>query len=463
MGLDPLAQRIGLMCANPRCWYQVHGDPSFGGYCCKKCHWRHATQSKGKQKHGQMCPQVELPQGASRAPSVPPDKPCDFGSGDVVAVATPSRSSTAPKVARNPIDDKLKSDSRPIEVGSQQEAGGRKGQAQRRDQQALSSGDQGRAEPFSGHAMGGWKRGSPMASDSDQKQKVSLIDSGELVGNGYGKSIYKLYEALARPEGVGKPTLLFVWLHGADGAEISVSDLQRIHGHLQRSTYFLVPMNPNRSEDGYRFNWGVRFTKGQNKSSLGFVFGEMHEPYLEDTCKLVRSVARRVGAAHVCASGYSMGGLGVYQLAVHDPSTFDVVIPVAGYILGTLEPPDVGYCAPQPQASDKFWGFLERYAHKLARVPSLLAVHAERDSVSSYTDAAAIIDKVRSLGGRAKLLTVPDDMADSDRGSKKAKRSGHQYFYTLINDTGEGLFYAYLRGELANIQPRWESNPDSSG
>lgn len=64
--------RAGLMCANPKCWYLVHTNPGFGGYCCKKCHWKQDTNSKSK-KHGAQCQCVDAPEGAPRAPPVPPD------------------------------------------------------------------------------------------------------------------------------------------------------------------------------------------------------------------------------------------------------------------------------------------------------------------------------------------------------------------------------------------------------
>jgi len=70
------AGRAGLMCANPKCWYLVHPRDIFGGYCCKKCHWRHMTSStKSKKHHGIQCLKVDAPEGAPRAPAVPPAEP----------------------------------------------------------------------------------------------------------------------------------------------------------------------------------------------------------------------------------------------------------------------------------------------------------------------------------------------------------------------------------------------------
>ncbi|CAK0896290.1 unnamed protein product [Prorocentrum cordatum] len=177
--------------------------------------------------------------------------------------------------------------------------------------------------------------------------------------------------------------------------------------------------------NGLRFYWGLGYTKAQNKNSLGFVFGKLHEPYLEDLCRLVRATAERVSACRVCVMGYSMGGFGAYQVASHDPGAFDAAVPVAGYGLGTLEPPDRGYGAPQPASARVFEEWLRAAAPRLARLPLLLVVHAERDAESSVRDARAIVARVRAEGGCARLAAVPDEAADSDPGRKGARR-GHR-------------------------------------
>lgn len=67
--------RAGLMCANPKCWLLVHKREDYGGYCCKKCHWRHTNGSKSKNCHGVNCLLKSAPDGAPRAPPVPPNEP----------------------------------------------------------------------------------------------------------------------------------------------------------------------------------------------------------------------------------------------------------------------------------------------------------------------------------------------------------------------------------------------------
>jgi len=74
--------RAGLMCANPKCWFLVHEKEIYGGYCCKKCHWRHVCSSKSKKHHGLQCNQCEAPEGAPRAPPIPPAEPLKHVGGD---------------------------------------------------------------------------------------------------------------------------------------------------------------------------------------------------------------------------------------------------------------------------------------------------------------------------------------------------------------------------------------------
>lgn len=47
---------------------------------------------------------------------------------------------------------------------------------------------------------------------------------------------------------------------------------------------------------------------------------------------------------------YSMGGFGAFQLGCFAPESFDAIVSVAGYGLGTSEQ-DSGYGAPQPASS----------------------------------------------------------------------------------------------------------------
>lgn len=64
-----------LICAVPNCTYLVHSDPTFGGFCCRKCHWRDSNASKCKKKHGELCQKLEAPPDAIKAEPIPPDDP----------------------------------------------------------------------------------------------------------------------------------------------------------------------------------------------------------------------------------------------------------------------------------------------------------------------------------------------------------------------------------------------------
>ena len=65
------------MCANERCWYRVHQEESFGGFCCKRCHNHSEMPSEDgrKHKHGRECGRSEAPDDARRASPQAPDHP----------------------------------------------------------------------------------------------------------------------------------------------------------------------------------------------------------------------------------------------------------------------------------------------------------------------------------------------------------------------------------------------------
>jgi len=76
--------RAGLMCHNPKCWFLVHEDVAYGGFCCKWCHARHVTSSRTKKRqkqHGTLCAQMPAPEAAPRAPMVPPTNPLNGAGG----------------------------------------------------------------------------------------------------------------------------------------------------------------------------------------------------------------------------------------------------------------------------------------------------------------------------------------------------------------------------------------------
>ena len=65
--------RSMVMCHTPGCRYLVHADISFGGFCCKRCHWQF-VQGK-EQLHGGKCQKEEAPPGSLKAPNVEPADP----------------------------------------------------------------------------------------------------------------------------------------------------------------------------------------------------------------------------------------------------------------------------------------------------------------------------------------------------------------------------------------------------
>ncbi|CAE8628085.1 unnamed protein product [Polarella glacialis] len=278
---------------------------------------------------------------------------------------------------------------------------------------------------------------------------VTSLSSFVLQGEGFGKSACTTYEVCDVAQR-GEAPYLFVWLHGADGGGgIPEKDMQTMQRRLGRRTVFFVPMNPSAASDGLRFFWGVSYTKKQNKNALGFVFGEFHQEYLDALTGAVRQAKLEVNASRVLVGGYSMGGFGAYQLGSHAPDLFHAVISAAGYGLGTLEPPNAGFGAPQPESSDIFQAFLDQHVPRLAQVPGVFVVHSPADSISSFNDAAAIVGALQAHGGNAELLIVSEDAANTDPNRKKKQKLGHSYFnYALLHDTSEVLLYAQLRRVL---------------
>eukprot|EP00931_Biecheleriopsis_adriatica_P053628 TRINITY_DN31436_c0_g1_i1.p1 TRINITY_DN31436_c0_g1~~TRINITY_DN31436_c0_g1_i1.p1 ORF type:complete len:491 (+),score=74.77 TRINITY_DN31436_c0_g1_i1:32-1474(+) len=67
-----------MLCANPRCWFLISSDPTFGTFCCKKCHWVWVSKSSTKKGHGHQCERRAAPEDARRADPVPPDVPCKW-------------------------------------------------------------------------------------------------------------------------------------------------------------------------------------------------------------------------------------------------------------------------------------------------------------------------------------------------------------------------------------------------
>jgi len=318
----------------------------------------------------------------------------------------------------------------------------------------------------------------PKAPKLPAAESIHLLLEGEIPsedglhprcpGQKFGKSTYKVYEAVAGLEGDEesvKPYLL-VWLHGMDNGSIEPGYLTTIQKRLRHRVIFVVPMSPQ-TQEGVHFNWACAFRKQQNKKQLGFVHGTLHEGYLNALTSKISDLAYEFDAERVLVMGYSMGGFGAFQLGGFAPDVFDVVISVAGYGLGTLEPEDEMYNAPQPQSSAIFENFLCSVVTELSRVPVVLGVHARKDSMSSFRDVKKIIQKCKETLDRrseekhvAELLEVADEWADSDRNGRKKKISGHHYFnFSLLDDSSEEFLWSKVREYLSTAPLRLELHP----
>ncbi|CAJ1359602.1 unnamed protein product [Effrenium voratum] len=279
-----------------------------------------------------------------------------------------------------------------------------------------------------------------------------------ILGEGFGESTFKLFESNDGLEDMNAPPYFVVWLHGMHNGLIGEKDLRTMQWRLGRKVIFMVPLSPKPC-DGLHFNWGCAFTKQQNKKELGFVFGYLHYNYLRAFTDKIVELANWFNSERVLIMGYSMGGFGAIQAGTFAPEAFDAVVSVAGYGLGTSEAKS-GYGAPQPRSGYIFEEFLEKEAAKLAKVPVFLAVHAPSDMCSSFRDVSAIIKKTQDTAWQtwapstAKLVQVPDWMANSDHPNKKRK-SNHAYFNcTLLHNGSEQMLWAELRRLLETAPPR---------
>merc|ERR1711879_416925 len=117
--------------------------------------------------------------------------------------------------------------------------------------------------------------------------------------------------------------------------------------------------------------------------------------------------------------------------------------------MGTLLPSTEGYCAPQPESEAVFGRFLTAIGPNLAKVPLVLAVHAPTDTVSSYTDMVEILRKIQSFGGDAKMVTVPEEEANSDSSGKNKSKTGHGYYsFALTKETSDTVLYEPIKAAL---------------
>lgn len=64
-----------LRCYNPNCEYLIHRDAEYGGFCCRKCHYKLVEGSKRSQAHGHKCERRPALGIVQRAPPQAPENP----------------------------------------------------------------------------------------------------------------------------------------------------------------------------------------------------------------------------------------------------------------------------------------------------------------------------------------------------------------------------------------------------
>ena len=133
------------------------------------------------------------------------------------------------------------------------------------------------------------------------------------------------------------------------------------------------------------------------------------------------------------------------------------MLSVAGYGVGTFEPSDEYWGAPQPESSSIFQQFLARQISRLATVPAVVIIHAPTDQVSSFCDTKHIVNTIKAHGGSVELVLVPECKANSDPKSNSKTKMGHSYFnYALLDNSSDEVLYSRLR-DILSLAPRRHS------
>ncbi|CAE7759521.1 rluC, partial [Symbiodinium pilosum] len=84
---------------------------------------------------------------------------------------------------------------------------------------------------------------------------------------GFGRTSISVYESeteLYAWQHWERPYVV-VWLHGMHQGPADAGTLRKIQRRLWRRVIFVVPTNPEPTDDGMHFSWGCTFTKKQNK------------------------------------------------------------------------------------------------------------------------------------------------------------------------------------------------------
>lgn len=248
--------------------------------------------------------------------------------------------------------------------------------------------------------------------------------------------------------------------------DIDPQILLAMQQRIGKRIFFFVPMCPKENSDGSGLYWGVAYDKSENKGGRGFIFGHLHHEFMAALSQRIRAFVRQFQPEKVLLCGYSMGGFGVWTLGAHAPDLFDAVVSAAGYGVGTKEPSDKGWGAPQPKSSEIFDAWLAEASVWLATIPVVMAIHAPADTISSYNDAALIIQAVsqrmerRPTGSRrggAVMVTVPNDKANSDAKRRGRKKQCHSYFtHSLVSEDSVDEVWAPLLLLLLDAPDRSE-------
>ena len=119
---------------------------------------------------------------------------------------------------------------------------------------------------------------------------------------------------------------------------------------------------------------------------------------------------------------------------------------IAGYGIGTLEPPNGHWSVRQPESSRIFEQFLVGQISRLAAVPAVVIIHARSDKVSCFLDTQKIVDTIKGHGGSVDFVCAPDNANSYANRKSQGNNSGHNYFkYAVLDDSSEEVLYYRLR------------------
>ena len=129
-------------------------------------------------------------------------------------------------------------------------------------------------------------------------------------------------------------SMIRTWFHGEGGGELDTNVMMQLHAKLARRILFFVPLCPGQDSEGFRYHWGVRYSKRQNAGGRGFIYGDIHYPLNNAIGETLYNLIKITDATASIVAGYSMGAYEAWLLAALHPQVITILIAAAGYGYG---------------------------------------------------------------------------------------------------------------------------------